>query len=189
MLIVVAVAVGIVLVATVATTTTLVRGWWTWQAPIQVNGGRVMTDGDVSSAASLVDEGKGNSVYRVAYEDGGELSVEVAFSSAESVSITGVDFPTSPLLRPVDVMFSQEDDGTDLVYGPMRPFDPAVFINNAPMPTVRGRFAFQGCDLVGPGGSTEIDHVRVTYEARNRTRFLDVPIYPVVVTAPADGCA
>jgi hypothetical protein len=186
---VVAVVAGVALVAIAATTTTLVRGWWTWQAPIQINGGRVMTDGEVDSAVFPVDAEDGSLVYRVAYQDGGELSVEVSFSSTESVTITDVEFPTSPILRPIDVMFSQEDDGTDLVYGPLRPFDPAVFVNDAPMPSVRGRFAFRACGLIGPDGSTEIDHVRVTYEARNRTRALDVAINPVVITAPADGCS
>ena len=183
-----AVLVGIGLVATVATATTWVHEWWTWQAPIQVNGGRVLTNGDIDSASFPVDDGEGNSVYRVAYQAGGELSVEVSFSSSESVRITDVAFPTSPLLRPIDVMFSRTDDGTDLVYGPMRPFDPARFVNNAPMPSVRGRFAFRACDRVRRGGSSEIDHVRVTYEARNRTRHLDVPINPVVITVPAARC-
>jgi hypothetical protein len=187
-LVALAALVGVAVIVAVVAGTTLVSGWWTWQAPIQINGGRVMTDGDVDSAVFPTDDGAGNLVHRVNYEDDGVLSVEVSFSSTESVRITDVGFPPTMLLRPVDVMFSQEDDGTDLVYGPMRPFDPARFINNAPMPTVRGRFAFRGCNLVGPGGSSEIDHVRVTYEARNRTRHLDVPINPVVVTVPTDGC-
>jgi hypothetical protein len=181
--------VGAVVVLTIAV---LVGGllalrWWRgWQASVVAPGlGVSYADGHPQEGITRTSTAVSSQV-DVAWDADRALRLDVSLAANEHIRVTAVEL-RQPYAALLAVHGQEAAPASTLAFLPFHPFELA----RGQEWRVRTTFGFVGCRAYGAGSGLIFDHLELTYEAKGRTRHLDVPLAALVsVTVPADapGC-